>query len=366
MTASITIENLRKSFRRQGGGEVRAVDDVSLTVNKGEFLVLLGPSGCGKTTLLRCIAGLEVPTSGRIGTENTVLFDSANRRNVPVDKRRIGMVFQSYALWPHKTVFMNVAYPLEARGLAKREVKERVTRVLEAMRIPELADQYPGQISGGQQQRVALARAIMAGREIILFDEPLSNIDARVRLDLRAEILAMQQEVGFTAVYVTHDQEEAMALASRIAVLDSGQVVQLGSAQDVYHRPETHYVARFVGSINEVVGVVREIDGDDALLKTPLGKLRVRNHRHTTVGTEMIAVSRPERWRIDFEEPTIDNRWKARIEQVRFVGSRTEYLADLGGEKVDVWTFSPEVVGEGADVWLSIPADGLSLLDPAR
>jgi iron(III) transport system ATP-binding protein len=232
------------------------------------------------------------------------------------------------------------------------------------MRIAELAEQYPSQISGGQQQRVALARAIVAGGDVVLFDEPLSNIDARVRIDLRAEILAMQQELGFTAVYVTHDQEEAMALASRIAVLDRGRIVQCGSPEEIYHRPESYHVAQVVGTINELAGVVTEVDGAQAVLDTALGPVRVAAPSEDVVGRSMVAVSRPERWQISTTEPSTPNRWKGMVDDVHFVGSRVEYRVEVLGHRLRAWTFSPAVVDLGAHVWVSAGPEGLTLLTP--
>ncbi|HTM76427.1 MAG TPA: ABC transporter ATP-binding protein [Devosia sp.] len=230
----IRVRNLIKSFRRQGGGgEVIPVNAVSLDVAADEMLVLLGPSGCGKTTLLRCIAGLERPDSGEIFINDEPVYSSEKGIFLPPDKRPISMVFQSYALWPHMTLFENVAYPLRARNVKGDDIRRRTLETLDVVGLAALANQYPGQISGGQQQRVALARAVVSQTGVVLFDEPLSNVDARVREQLRLEIRRMQRAFGFSGLYVTHDQSEAMAVADRIAVLNDGHMEQIGTPEDV-------------------------------------------------------------------------------------------------------------------------------------
>lgn len=244
----VRLRDLTKRYRRADGEITAAVDGVALDVAPGEFLVLLGPSGCGKTTLLRSIAGLERPDGGTVEIDGRPVFGPGV--NVPPERRGISMVFQSYALWPHLTVHDNVAYPLQNRRgerLTKAGIASRVRDSLALVGIDHLAGQYPGELSGGQQQRIALARAFIAGDGLVLFDEPLSNIDAKVRERLRADLLAMQRRLGFAAVYVTHDQTEAMELASRVAVMRDGRIEQLGTPHDIYVRPTSRYVANFVG-----------------------------------------------------------------------------------------------------------------------
>lgn len=247
----VDIVGLRKTFRAPDGSTVAAVDDVTLHMPKGEFCVLLGPSGCGKTTLLRCLAGLEHPDEGQLTIDGRPVFGPKIRTVEPQD-RPVGMVFQNYALWPNMNVADNVGFPLTTgprdQRISKEQIRERVDEVLAIMGIASLGDRAIGQLSGGQQQRVALARAIVAGTDVVLFDEPLSNIDAKVREQLRHELRAMQQDLGFTAVYVTHDQAEAMELADQITVMRAGRVMQTGSARDVYDRPRSRYVAEFIGT----------------------------------------------------------------------------------------------------------------------
>ncbi len=252
----VQIRHLTKSFTRADGTEVHAVDDISLDVEPAEFLILLGPSGCGKTTLLRAISGLDQPDSGTISVNGTEVFNSATNCAVPPESRPIGMVFQSYGLWPHMTVFNNIAYPLRNHRVPKSEIPARVEQVADMVGITAVLKQHPSQLSGGQQQRVAVARAIVSARSLLLLDEPLSNVDAKVRDQLRIELLRMQRELGFTAVYVTHDQEEAMALGTRIAVLQEGRIAQLAPPREIYENPASPYVARFVGTVDEFDGTI--------------------------------------------------------------------------------------------------------------
>lgn len=317
---ALSITRARKTFRREDGRQVRAIDDVSLDVSAGEIVVLLGPSGCGKTTLLRAVAGLEQPDAGSIDLGGRRLFDAAAGVELPPEARRIGMVFQGYALWPHMSVIQNVAYPLKMRGVARAERLQRARAILDKMHIGELADQNPGRISGGQQQRVALGRALVCGDDLILFDEPLSNVDAKVREHLRLELLTMQRELGFTALYVTHDQEEAMGLATRIAVVDKGRIAQLGTPREVYCTPETLEVARFIGTANELPG---EVSGPGQPVSTPVGEIASAGLHRATGGTVTV-VTRPEDWRFD---PA--GGFAGRIVGAAFLGPVSEHVVEL-------------------------------------
>jgi iron(III) transport system ATP-binding protein len=247
----VTVEGLTRRF--PGSPPALAVDALDLEVEEGEFLALLGPSGCGKTTTLRSVAGLERPDTGRITIGGTTVFDAARRVDVPPDKRRIGMVFQSYALWPHLTVRRNLAYPLRAQGQRAALRGGRVEEVARVVECEELLDRLPAQLSGGQQQRVALARALVADPQLILFDEPLSNLDARLRDQMRSELHRIHRARPFTAVYVTHDQSEALALGQRIAIMREGRIEQLGTPEDIFERPASEYVAAFIGMANRLV-----------------------------------------------------------------------------------------------------------------
>jgi iron(III) transport system ATP-binding protein len=254
----VELTDVRKTFGKNG--EVRAIDGIDLAIEEGELLVLLGPSGCGKTTLLRCLAGLEQPDAGRIAVAGRAVFDAADGVELPVHRRDIGMVFQNYALWPHLTIAENVAYPLRCRRVPKMERAERVAATLELVQCGDLGDRVPAALSGGQQQRIALARALAARPRLMLFDEPLSNLDYRLRAQLREQIRFLHRELGFTAVYVTHDQTEALQLGSRIAVLREGRIEQLGDPRSVFATPASPYVAEFLGITNRLE-LVRTPDG---------------------------------------------------------------------------------------------------------
>lgn len=246
----VSISGLTRRF--DGQPPTVAVADLDLEIEDGEFLVLLGPSGCGKTTTLRCLAGLETPSAGTISLGDSVVFDHARGINLPPNRRFIGMVFQSYALWPHMTVRKNIAYPLKARKMKAALTSGEVDRTAALVDCQDLLDRYPGQLSGGQQQRVALARGLVARPDLVLFDEPLSNLDARLRDQVRAELHELHQRKPFTAVFVTHDQSEALALGSRMAIMRAGRVEQLGSPRDVFEDPATEYVAAFIGMSNRI------------------------------------------------------------------------------------------------------------------
>src|SRR5690242_13116769 len=257
-TAHIEVENLEIHY-----GEVPAVRGVSFTVRPGEQLTLLGPSGCGKTTTLRAIAGLEQPSGGEIRIGGVPVYSAARRINIPAEKRGLSMVFQSYAIWPHMSVFENVAYGLRVRGEARDAITEKVARALDMVQMSAFAQRGASQLSGGQQQRVALARAFVFQPAVLLFDEPLSNLDAKLRADMRIELRALQHRLGITSVYVTHDLEEALAMSDRIVVMRDGEIAQIGSPSDIYYAPRNAFVADFVGSANLVRGRRRaDLDAD--------------------------------------------------------------------------------------------------------
>jgi spermidine/putrescine ABC transporter ATP-binding subunit len=259
---SITIKNLVKCF-----GKTTAVDGVDLHIAPGELFFLLGPSGCGKTTILRMIAGFIQPTSGSIH------FDAKNVTNVPVNKRNTGMVFQSYALWPHMTVAENVAFGLNVRNVKGQEREERVAEALRTVRMHDYAKRKPNELSGGQQQRVSLARALVVKPTVLLLDEPLSNLDAKLRLEMRSEIQRICKETGITTVYVTHDQKEALSMADGVAVLNVGQVVQTGPPRDLYARPTSRFVADFLGETNFLQATIKERSPGKLILESPAGDL---------------------------------------------------------------------------------------------
>jgi iron(III) transport system ATP-binding protein len=358
----VSVRDLEKVYRREDGTPARAIDGVSLDVLPGEFVVLLGPSGCGKTTLLRSIAGLEQPDAGTIVIRGDTVFSSERGVDVPPERRRLSMIFQSYALWPHMTAFQNVAYPLQSRRLKKREIAERVERVFTLVGIPELQGQYPGQMSGGQQQRVALARAVAGEADLILFDEPLSNVDAKVREQLRFELLSMQRELGFAAIYVTHDQAEAMELAHRVAVMRQGQVAQIGPPREVYLEPSSRYVADFVGSSNELHGTLRAVEDGVAVVETELGEVRGTPGDGVVPGAKVVALCRPERTRLAREEPASPNRWRAEVRASAFLGASLEHVVRVGERTFRLWSVDTKQLDPGTETWLYVDPEHVRVL----
>jgi iron(III) transport system ATP-binding protein len=301
MASGVRVLKLTKHF---GGNTV--VRDLDLEIEEGEIVVLLGPSGCGKTTTLRCLAGLETPDDGAICFRDTVVFDRARRVNVPTHKRNIGMVFQSYALWPHMTVRQNIAYPLKVRGMRKALAEGWVERAAELVHCGELLDRYPAQLSGGQQQRIALARGLVARPSLVLLDEPLSNLDAKLRHEIRTEIRELHQQLGFTAVLVTHDQDEALALGDRIAIMKDGRIEQFDTPERVFVQPATEYVASFIGLSNRIewarvdggwrtdagawlaADALGAIDGDKAVSRIPPDDLTLHRSRPDAVAGAIV------------------------------------------------------------------------------
>ena len=272
-TPDVQLKNLKKSF-----GTVAAVNGVSINIEAGQLATLLGPSGCGKTTTLRMIAGLEVPDQGSITIGDRVIFDKDQSINILPEKRNLGMVFQSYAIWPHKTVFENIAYPLRLRRVPRSQIRDRVKSVLEMLGMGGFEDRPATKLSGGQQQRVALARSLVFEPQLLLLDEPLSNLDAKLREQMRFELKAMQRRIGITTIYVTHDQEEALALSDRVVVMNSGKVEQDGPPNEIYQSPASLFVADFIGKMNfiPVKGLKVEREGlASGLLETFNGPIRV-------------------------------------------------------------------------------------------
>jgi iron(III) transport system ATP-binding protein len=346
---------------RTYGKRVKAVDALTLAVEQGEFFSLLGPSGCGKTTTLRLVAGLETPDAGEIAYQGVVVASRARRVFVPPEKRHMGMVFQSYAIWPHLTVFENVAYGLRVRGVGGDALHRRVTDVLALVGLGGYEPQFPSQLSGGEQQRVALARAIVIEPRVLLFDEPLSNLDAKLRVQMRLEIRGLQRRLGITTVYVTHDQEEAMAVSDRIVVMDRGSVVQQGSAEDLYYRPASRFVAGFIGRVNLVPGTVaRAADGTVAV--AALGTI-LPVTQELRAGDAVQLVLRPEA--ITIASDGDPGSVRAKVVSRTFLGEKVEYLFDCGGTILQSVRYDAgprDVVPEGAEVSLHLLTEGLSVL----
>jgi ABC-type Fe3+/spermidine/putrescine transport system ATPase subunit len=338
-------------------GTVTAVDRTSLDVGDGELFTLLGPSGCGKTTLLRLVAGFYAPDAGEIH------FGDRRVDTLPPWARNIGMVFQNYALWPHMTVRGNVTYGLKLRRLSATDVSTRLEAGLRRVNLLGLEDRYPGQLSGGQQQRVALARALVLNPDILLLDEPLSNLDAKIRVQVRGEIRTLQQDLGITTVYVTHDQEEALSLSDRVAVMRDGRIQQVADPKTLYERPVNRFVADFVGTNNFVPGVCRERGAETSTVETSLGLLRARATPGVAPGARCVLAVRPENVALDGSG---ENTVAGRIALASYLGATLRYdvhAADGLVLKVDVGDpWHHEVLGPGRSVRLTFPASVALLL----
>jgi iron(III) transport system ATP-binding protein len=380
----LTIANLVKTFsgeklarRKKVDGEdpaipnrIRAVDDVSIEVKEGEMFTLLGPSGCGKTTTLRSIAGLEKPDSGEIRLLDRVLFSSAGGRirHVHPNQRGLGMVFQSYAIWPHMKVFDNVGFPLQVKARnvrpKKQEIRERVMRVLETMELAEYADRPATKLSGGQQQRLALARALITEPELMLLDEPLSNLDAKLRESLRFELKRFQRDLGITSIYVTHDQIEALALSSRIAVMRDGKIMQIGRPREIYEQPANQFVAQFIGNSNFMDGVISDKEKEFFLIDTPVGRLRAEIDRPLSVADKITLAFRPESVEMTTDEPSglLPNEWIGEVVTRSFLGDSVDHIVRTGEKEILVRAKPNNSIPAGTVVTLRLPPSSLTAI----
>jgi iron(III) transport system ATP-binding protein len=327
--SSIRLADVAKSFAVPGGGQVQALREISLEVADGELVVLLGPSGCGKTTLLRCVAGLERPSGGEIRIGDRAVFSAREGVDLPPERRDLGMVFQSYALWPHMTLADNVAYPLKRRGVRGGALRSRVEEVLGLVDCGALGARYPHEVSGGQQQRVALARALAASPRVLLFDEPLSNLDAALRDRMRSELKAIHERVRFTAIYVTHDQREALALADRVVVMSQGAVLQAGRPEEVYGRPATASVAGFLGGAN-VIPVIRRVG--PGCVETPIGPLQVAAGGPER--PEAVVVRQESVQLLEGEAAGCPNVLEATVVTAEFLGDHRLLVAAVGAQRL--------------------------------
>jgi iron(III) transport system ATP-binding protein len=330
----LSVRSLFTEYANERGEPVKAVQDVSFEVPEGKLFTLLGPSGCGKTTTLRSIAGLERPRSGDIEVGGRTVYSSEKRIFVAPNKRNFGMVFQSYAIWPHMNVFQNVAFPLEVRRVAKKATRERVMRVLETVALADLVDRDATKLSGGQQQRLALARALVMEPQLLLLDEPLSNLDAKLRDRMRSEIKRLQRELNLTTVYVTHDQSEALALSHEIAVMDEGRVVQIGTPRQIYQQPHGRFVADFVGTTNFIDGVVAALDAERCTVSSRLGPLRANYSSDKPRPDTAVTVSvRPED--VELSETPLAaadgaNVYKGTVSAKDFFGDYLDFRVKVG------------------------------------
>jgi spermidine/putrescine transport system ATP-binding protein len=359
MAAGIELVGLTKRFGH-GVTSHAAVDNIDLSVSGGEFFSLLGPSGCGKTTTLRLIAGFEEPTAGRI------LLDGADVSHVPPHKRNVNTVFQSYALFPFLSVFDNVAFGLKHAQVTKADVKQRVGDALSLVSMSSFASRRPSQLSGGQQQRVALARALVLNPAVLLLDEPLGALDAKLRRSLKVELKALQERVGITFIYVTHDQEEALTMSDRIAVMNAGRIAQIGTPQEVYESPADAYVADFLGAANLLQVVVAErVRGGASTLKLGDIALTTSNEVPAEPGASAQAVIRPERARVEEHGSDGSNRVPALVDRVVYLGAATQvHLRLATGESLQAVVPNEDAAAwsQGTPVHVYLPADALRVL----
>jgi iron(III) transport system ATP-binding protein len=345
--ASVELRGLTKHY-----GPLAVVDNVSLTIEHGSLVCLLGPSGCGKTTTLRLIAGFVEPTGGEIRVGERVV--STPTQSLPPERRNMSMIFQSYALWPHMTVTENIVYGLKLRKVDADTTRKKLKSILSTTRLEPLADRYPGELSGGQQQRVALARALIVEPETLLLDEPLSNLDANLREEMRFEIRRLHDEYRYTTVYVTHDQSEAMTTSDIIAVMNAGKIEQAGSPEDVYDRPRSEFVARFIGMSNIIKG--RALGSDTVSVAG--APLRVTGGPLKTGADTAVSV-RQQNIQLHAKEPAgKDNTIAATVVRQVYLGSNRDYMVEIAdGTQVRVVTPASESVAPGASVWLHLPPD---------
>ena len=368
----LRVEGLVKSFPGANGGRATpAVDGVSLEVEPGLLYTLLGPSGCGKTTTLRCVAGLERPDEGEIVVGGRTLFSARLGIAVPPNDRGLGMVFQSYGLWPHMTVFDTVAFPLVVgpRGTrpGRAHVRERVERALAVVQLEGLEDRRATDLSGGQQQRLALARALVVEPPLLLMDEPLSNLDARLREDMRIELKRMQRELGVTALYVTHDQAEALALSNRVAVMREGRIEQVGKPRQIYERPETRFVAEFLGSANVIEGVVEQAADGGCSIATPQGTLTAGPSDGVAAGDAVAISIRAELVEIEVDGagPAAPGRWRGVVRARAFRGDSIDHVVEVDGVELRVRCDSSQSIRPGTEVSLRLPREACCLIPPS-
>jgi iron(III) transport system ATP-binding protein len=335
----LTVEHLSTEYPGDHGQVVKAAQDVTFDVEEGHLFTLLGPSGCGKTTTLRSIAGLERPTAGEISVGGRVVYSGSKGIFVAPNRRGFGMVFQSYAIWPHMNVFQNVAFPLEVgdRRFSKAQIRDSVMRVLSAVQLDRFADREATKLSGGQQQRLALARALVMEPALLLLDEPLSNLDAKLREKMRFELKRLQRELKITTVYVTHDQAEALALSHRIAVMHEGRIAQIGGPRDIYERPVNGFVADFVGNTNFIDGQVVSVsgspgaEGSTCLVRTEIGDVVVSSSQPVQPDQRVSLSVRPEDVELTEVRPSGGNVWEARVDQKVFLGEAIDFQVKVGG-----------------------------------
>ena len=372
----MTADNIRSDFAVELRdvlkiyGDVAAVDHVTMSIRHNEFFSLLGPSGCGKTTCLRMIAGFDRPTSGQIIIDNRIMGAT------PPFRRNVNTVFQSYALFPHMTVEQNVAFGLQMKGVSREEMRRRTTEALELVRLPHLAQRYPKQMSGGQQQRVALARALVNRPKVLLLDEPLGALDLKLRKEMQIELKSLQNQVGITFIYVTHDQEEALTMSDRIAVMSHGKALQVGTPLEIYERPNCRFVADFIGETNFLDGSVSSVKGEFATLTVEGGRTFVgRASEGVRAGATATLSVRPEKMqllenRVNGSNGGSPNTYEVTVFSIAYVGSDTRVIINLGSQRLDVWeqnsssTLNPDdyFFKPGEKAWLTFKPENALVL----
>jgi len=355
----IGIRNLSMTYRSAHGTH-QAVKGVSLTIEQGQFYTLLGPSGCGKTTILRCVAGLERPDDGEIMIGGETVFSAARGIWVPPHNRNIGMVFQSYAIWPHMTVFENVAFPLRHKRPkpGRAEIKERVLKALALVHLSGLEDRPAPYLSGGQQQRLALARALVSEPRVLLLDEPLSNLDAKLREEMRFEIRQVVERLGVTTLFVTHEQIEALTMSDVIAVMNDGRLVQEGPPAAIYSRPSGAFVADFIGRSNFLEGLVDSVGGPVATVTTPIGTIQCRLDAETRAGEKVTLAIRPENVALlAATGANTANEFAGTVEAVVYVGNLLDCVVTVGGARVRLQLQPSASIARGEEVRLAFPVE---------
>ena len=336
-SSSVVLENITKIFQQpETGKDFVAVNHINLTINDGEMVTLLGPSGCGKTTTLRMISGFEYPT------EDKLMIGGRDVAKVPPNKRGISMVFQSYALFPHMNIWENVAYGLRVAKVGKEELIRRTEAALELMQLKGLESRFPNQLSGGQQQRVALARAVIIEPSVLLFDEPLSNLDAKLRESMRDELRALQKRLGITSLYVTHDQSEAMAISDRVVIMKDGNIMQQGSPTEIYEQPNCRFVAQFIGKANFIEGELKGRDGEAALVEVDGSIIAVPRPGAMpglNIGDKCCIVVRPESVELSEEEGPLSGV----VKRATYYGAKIEYEIERNGQSIIVENYNPQL-----------------------
>jgi len=356
----IEVKSLVKIYADGANAGVRAVNAVSFNVEDGRFYTLLGPSGCGKTTTLRCIAGLERANGGEIIVAGNKVYSNADGTFVPAYRRPIGMVFQSYAIWPHLTVFENVAFPLRVgkQRFNSDSIRKKVHTALEQVELADYQDRMATQLSGGQQQRLALARALVREPQVLLLDEPLSNLDAKLRERMRFELRELQRRLRITTLYVTHDQIEALSMSNKIAIMNAGEIIQEGAPREVYLQPKSQFVANFIGSTNQLSGQVSKIETDGSgEVRTKDGMVNCMMLEGLSVGSNVVVVVRPESINVHVEKPAHDgNIIEGKVGAAMFLGEYLDCAIELGNNTLQTHQRYTLQVRRGTPVWVELPA----------